>query len=110
MVFPISDDNTDRTAFPVINVALILVNVIVFVVFQQMGSNVDFTFAFSTVPAEIVRGQDIVTDSRTVQVQSVDGPQQVVMPGLGKTPIPVYLTLITSMFMQSGPYKVVSSR
>ena len=46
MVFPISDDNTDRTAFPVINVALILVNVIVFVVFQQMGSNVDFTFAF----------------------------------------------------------------
>ena len=102
MVFPISDDNTDRTAFPVINVALILVNVIVFAVFQQMGSDVDFTFAFSTVPAEIVSGHDIVTESRTVQVQSVDGPQQVVMPGLGKTPIPVYLTLITSMFMHGG--------
>ena len=102
MVFPISDDNTDRTAFPVINVALILVNVIVFAVFQQMGSDVDFTFAFSTVPAEIVSGHDIVTESRTVQVQSVDGPQQVVMPGLGKTPIPVYLTMITSMFMHGG--------
>jgi membrane associated rhomboid family serine protease len=37
-----------------------------------------------------------------VQVQSDRGPQRVVVPGLQKTPIPVYLTLITSMFMHGG--------
>ncbi len=47
-------------------------------------------------------GQDIVTESRTVQVSSVDGPQEVTIPGLAETPIPVYLTLLTSMFMHGG--------
>ncbi len=102
MVFPIADDNSDRTTFPVVNLALIAANVLVFVLLQGLGSNTDFTFAFSAVPAEILSGRDVVTEDRIVEISSVDGPQQVGMPGLRETPIPVYLTLLTAMFMHGG--------
>ena len=102
MVFPLGDDNSDRTSFPVVNVAFIVANVLVFVLFQGAGSNDNFTMAYSTVPEEIVTGHDLVTEARTIQVSSVEGPQQITVPGLQKTPIPVYLTLLTSMFMHGG--------
>ena len=102
MVLPLGDDNSDRTTFPVVNVALIAANVLVFVLFQGLGNDVHFTFAFSVVPAEILSGRDVVTEDRIVEVDSVDGPQPVGMPGLRETPIPVYLTLLTAMFMHGG--------
>ena len=46
-----------------------------------MGGNEKFTYAFSTVPAEILTGKDIAAGV------------------LEPTPVPVYFTLITSMFM-----------
>jgi membrane associated rhomboid family serine protease len=100
MLFPIADDNEGRTSPPIVNYVLILINVLVFVFLQGLGSNEKFTYAFSTVPAEIVSGRDIETSDR-VAVQPVTG-QKVEVPGLQKTPIPVYLTLITSMFMHGG--------
>ena len=100
MLFPIADDNYDRRTTPVVNYLLILTNVLVFVFLQGLGTNERFTYAFSTVPAEIVTGTDIVTRDRVV-VQPFTG-QRLEMPGLQKTPIPVYLTLITSMFMHGG--------
>src|SRR5215471_16182125 len=99
MLFPIADDNRGRTITPVVNYVLILVNVFVFVFLQGFGTNDKFTYAFSTVPAEILTGKDIVT--RPVVVQPVTG-QRIEMPGLQPTPIPVYLTLITAMFMHGG--------
>ena len=99
MLFPIADDNRSRTATPVINYALIAVNVLVFVFLQGLGSNDKFTYAYSTVPGEIITGRDIVT--RPVTVQQFTG-QRIEMPGLQPTPIPVYLTLLTSMFMHGG--------
>ncbi len=102
MVFPIGDDNRDRRTFPVVNVVLIAINVAVFVLLQGMGSNDAFTLAYSTVPAEIVSGKDIVTDDRVVQVSTTEGPREVLVPGLKKTPIPVYLTLLTGVFMHGG--------
>ena len=102
MIFPLADDNTDRASFPIINVTLILVNVLVFVFLQGMGNNLKFTYSFSTVPAEISGGEDVVTDDQTVEVDSNDGPQIVTLPGLQETPIPVYFTMLTSMFMHGG--------
>jgi len=99
MLFPIADDNTGRTITPVVNYVLIAINVLVFVFLQGFGSNDKFTYAYSTVPAEIITGRDIVT--RPVAVQNFTG-QRIEMPGLQPTPIPVYLTLITSMFMHGG--------
>ena len=100
MIFPISDDNTDRTTVPIVNYVLIAINILVFVFLQQLGANDRFTYAFSTVPAEIVSGRDIRTPDRVEEVP-VTG-QEVLVPGLQPTPGSVYLTLITSMFMHGG--------
>lgn len=99
MIFPISDDNADRTTTPIVNYILIAINILVFVFFQQLGSDVKFTYAFSTVPAEIVTGRDITSGDRVEE--TVTG-QEVLVPGLQPTPLSVYLTLITSMFMHGG--------
>ena len=100
MVFPLYDDNTDRQTTPFVNYALIALNLFVFVVLQGIGSNEEFTYSFSTVPLEITTGEDIVTPNRVVQ-HPVTG-QDVLIPGLGATPLSVYLTLFTSMFMHGG--------
>ena len=99
MLFPIADEPTTYGTRPVVNYLLILINVLVFVFLQGFGANDRFTYAYSTVPAEIISGKDIVT--RPVAVQQFTG-QRIEMPGLQPTPIPVYLTLITSMFMHGG--------
>ena len=83
-MLPIGDDNTDRRIAPLVNYVLIAVNILVFVLLQGMGGNEKFTYAYSTVPAEILTGKDIAAGV------------------LEPTPIPVYFTLITSMFMHGG--------
>lgn len=100
MVFPISDDNSDLRSVPVVNYAIIAINVFVFVVFQGMGTNEQFTYKYATVPAEIKTGKDVVTDERIVVDQNTG--QQFQVPGLQPTPISVYLTLLWSMFMHGG--------
>ena len=100
MVFPLYDDNSDRTTFPVANYAIIAANILVFVFFQQLGTNANFTYAFSTVPLEIITGHDVVTASR-ILVDPVTG-QRLMLPGLEATPLSVYLTVFTSMFMHGG--------
>ena len=69
MVFPVGDDNTGRVRTPYVTYALIAVNVLVFVLFQGMGTNEQFTYAFATVPQEIRTGDDV---ARPVPVQVGD--------------------------------------
>jgi membrane associated rhomboid family serine protease len=85
MVFPIGDDNRDRKRFPFVNYLLIALNIFVYVYWQGLGRNDNFTLAYATIPAEILTGQDITTEY-----------------GQGVTPMPVFLTLFTSMFMHGG--------
>jgi len=80
MVFPLYDDNTDRQSTPWVNYLFIAINILVFVFLQQLGTNERFTYALSTVPFEIVTGRDVLVP----------------------TPVPLYFTLITSMFMHGG--------
>ena len=98
MVLPLYDDNSDRQTTPFVNYAIIALNIFVFVVLQGLGSNDQFTYSFSTVPAEILQGHDIVTPARTVEYMG----QRMIIPGLGPTPGSVYFTLFTSMFMHGG--------
>ena len=83
-MLPIGDDDSDRRFAPLVNYLLIAINILVFVFLQGMGGNEKFTYAFSTVPAEILTGKDIAAGV------------------LEPTPVPVYFTLITSMFMHGG--------
>jgi membrane associated rhomboid family serine protease len=100
MLFPIGDDNRDRKIFPIINYLIVAVNVLVFVFIQDFGNNEKFTYGYSTVPEEIVTGKDIVTNPKTYQ-DAVTG-ETYTLPGLEPSPRPVYLTIITSMFMHGG--------
>jgi membrane associated rhomboid family serine protease len=100
MLFPIGDDNSDRRSTPYVNYLLIAINILVFVFIQGTGGNARFTYAYSTVPEEILTGKDVVTHDR-VATDPVSG-QEFTVPGLQRTPIPVFLTLLTSMFMHGG--------
>jgi membrane associated rhomboid family serine protease len=100
MLLPIGDDNRDRRITPFINYLLILANIFVFIYWQRWGNDTQFTFAYATVPGEILSGTDIVTDSEILK-DPVTG-NRFELPGLQHTPIPVFLTLITSMFMHGG--------
>ena len=80
MVFPVGDDNSDRTTFPFVTIGLLLVNVFVFVVLQQMGANDDVTLAYCQVPAEIISGHDIVTEPSIRAIQTEGGVVQVSGP------------------------------
>lgn len=99
-MFPLGDDNTDRRITPVVNYVLIALNIFVFVFLQAMDSNNAFTMALVTVPEEILTGHDVVTEGRSVMDPATG--MVVDVPGLGTTPISVYITLLTSMFMHAG--------
>jgi membrane associated rhomboid family serine protease len=99
-MIPIADDNSDRTMTPLVNYLLIVANIAVFVLLQGMGANDRFTYAFSTVPQEIVSGKDVVTPAH--RVKDPASGQTFVQPGLQPTPMTVYLTLLISMFMHGG--------
>lgn len=104
MVFPLFDDNSDRRRFPWVNYIFIGVNIFVFIVLQEAGADRNrFTYAWSTVPAEIVTGKDI--DETGEQPRTVEHPitkERVQIPPLQPTPISVYLTLLVSMFMHGS--------
>jgi membrane associated rhomboid family serine protease len=70
--------------------------VAVFVFLQGLGTNEQFTYAFSTVPEEIRTGTDV---AERVPIEL--GGQVDYIP-LQPTPGPVYLTLLISMFMHGG--------
>jgi membrane associated rhomboid family serine protease len=96
-MFPIGDDNSDRTITPVVNYAFIGLNILVFVLLQGLGGNDSFSYAFSLVPKEITSGVDIsgmqvVRDSfgNTGEVQHFP------------TPLPVYFNFLSSMFMHGS--------
>jgi membrane associated rhomboid family serine protease len=101
MVFPLFDDNSDRRRFPFVNYTLIALNVFVFVVLQEAGQPTNrFTYAWATVPEEILTGKDIVTPPRNVEHPITKEVLEI--PGLAPTPMSVYLTLLVSMFMHGG--------
>jgi membrane associated rhomboid family serine protease len=98
MLFPIGDDNFDRRGVPYVNYLFIAINVAVFVLLQGFGTNDVFTYAFSTVPREITTGTDL---RGIVPVVNAVG-RTIGKIRLEPTPIPVYATLLTSMFMHAG--------
>jgi membrane associated rhomboid family serine protease len=93
-MLPLGDDNLPGRGFAWVTVGLILVNVAIFV-FLQLGNDA-FTYGYSTVPREITTGRDIVRpqaaviDGERVEIPEAPGPQ------------PIYLTLLTSMFLHGG--------
>lgn len=97
-MFPIGDDNSDRTITPIVNYAFIGINILVFVLLQGLGGNDAFSYAFSLVPREITSGTDLqgvlnVTDTTGRVLGEIHHYS---------TPLPVYFNFLSSMFMHGG--------
>jgi len=101
MVMPLRDDDTDRHTVPVVTYLLIAINVIVWLI--ELGVGDKFINGYSTVPYEITHGTDLV-GAKTIQA----GGQSVsimLFPG----PTPIYLTLLTSMFMHASWMHIIGN-
>ena len=96
-MFPIGDDNSDRTIVPYTNFIIIGLNVLVYVVLQQLGNNDAFTYAFSLVPKEITSGVDL--SGVQVIYDSLGNAGKI---QLYSSPLPVYFNFLSSMFMHGG--------
>jgi len=94
MLFPISDDDRDVQIVPYVTYALLAANVVLFLV---QISNPEFTYGWSVIPKEITSGVDIVEP----QSMSVEGHGTVEIPQ-APGPVPIWLTLLSSMFMHGG--------
>ena len=101
MVMPLGDDNLDRHITPIVTYALIAINVIVW--FLELSGGEAFINGFSAVPFEITHNTDLVGQ----QIINVGG--QSVALDLYAGPKPIYLTLLTSMFMHASWMHIIGN-
>jgi membrane associated rhomboid family serine protease len=97
-MFPIGDENERGHGAAFVSLAFIGLNIAVFLLLQGAGgpSGEDFTYGYSAVPFEITNNVDLVEpEPITIDGQTQQIPQE---PG----PSPIWLTLLTSMFMHGG--------
>ncbi|HRR07829.1 MAG TPA: rhomboid family intramembrane serine protease [Rhodothermales bacterium] len=88
MLIPIYDDDSNLNKPAYFTIGLLVANIIFF--FFQTN---DWVFGFGLIPQELVNGTDYIGNIKL----SIDGESQVIPQNMG--PYPIYLTLITSMFM-----------
>ncbi len=94
-MFPIGDDNSDLKIIPFVNYAFIGINILVFLLLQQIGSNDAFSYAYSLVPREVMSGTDLqgLIDLKDSSGKIIGEVRHY------ETPLPVYFNFISSMFM-----------
>jgi membrane associated rhomboid family serine protease len=98
-VFPIGDENEPGGRRAPVTLALILINVAVFVLLQLPEADrtrQPFTYGYSVVPYEITHNVDLTSPTRV----TVGGETGLIDQERG--PSPIWLTLLTSMFMHGG--------
>jgi membrane associated rhomboid family serine protease len=93
-MLPIGDQD-EPGGLPVVNIAIIAINILVFVLLQLPSDA--FTMGFSTIPKEITTGVDLIGP---VPITLPDGTIDTIVEAAG--PSPIWLTLFTSMFMHGG--------
>lgn len=94
MVLPLGDDNSLRKTTPYVNYAFIAINAIVW--FIQLSAGDSFTNGYSTVPYEITHGVDLAGTF------NITAHGQAFAIQLFPSPHPVYLTLLSAMFMHGS--------
>lgn len=94
MVMPLGDDDSLRKSTPVVTYVLIAINAIVW--FIQLSAGEPFTNGYATVPYEITHGVDLQG------IFDVTAGGQVFPIHLYHSPAPVYLTLLSAMFMHGS--------
>jgi membrane associated rhomboid family serine protease len=95
-MFPIGDENLFGRGLAWVTASLIAVNVAVFIFLQAASGDNPFTYGWSSIAREITTGSDLTQAVPVV----IDGVQYLVPQAPG--PDPVYLTLLSSMFMHGS--------
>ncbi|HSE98550.1 MAG TPA: rhomboid family intramembrane serine protease [Blastocatellia bacterium] len=98
MLFPIGDENQGRRNTPYVVYIILAINIAVFLL--QLAWGDQFTVAYAAVPYEITHGTDLVGPQRIPDVGVIPHA-----PG----PFPIYLTLLTSMFMHGGFMHIIGN-
>ena len=101
MFIPIGDDNSRRSTFPFVVLALIGANALVWYLQLTLGER--FTAGFSAVPLEITRGIDLLTPQAVI----IEGHRITIPQARG--PDPIYLTLLSSMFMHGSWMHIIGN-
>jgi len=101
MVMPLGDDDLDRRIVPVVTYALIAINVIVWLL--ELSGGERFINGFSAVPFEITHNTDLI-GTQTIQAGGQSFPVE-----LYAGPKPIYLTLLTSMFMHASWMHIIGN-
>jgi membrane associated rhomboid family serine protease len=97
-MFPIADDNSEIRTIPYVTYAIIALNIIVYLVFQQINSNESFDGAFSLVPREVTTGVDLVG-----QIDAKNEAGKIIgQINHFSNPISVYFNFLSSMFMHGS--------
>lgn len=94
-VIPVGDESHPRGGIPLVNLAIIAINLAVFFLLQLPDEA--FTMAYSAIPHEITTGEDLIGP---VPIQLPDGSVETLPHADG--PDPLQLTLLTSIFMHGG--------
>jgi membrane associated rhomboid family serine protease len=112
MVFPLGDSEKTRIV-PIGTLTLIAINVLVYFVQLRLGAT--FTAAYAATPWEITRRTDItapvevaVDPDGSVREPAAKPANVVVIPQ-APVPIPIWLTLITAMFLHESPLHLVGN-
>ncbi len=94
-MMPIGDEGHGKGGLPIVNLAILAANVAVFFLLQLPSDA--FTMGFSAIPHEITTGTDLIGPT---PVRLPDGTTETLDHARG--PIPIWLTLFSSMFMHGG--------
>lgn len=118
MVLPLGDLHPTRIT-PVVTYVLIALNVLMYVV--QLDRGDEFTMALAATPWEITHNRDIDEPILTrpgglparapadpLDARGPGTPRPVVIPH-APSPIPIWLTLFTSMFLHGGPMHLLGN-
>jgi membrane associated rhomboid family serine protease len=116
MLFPIGDDNQGRLTSPYIVYIIVAINAVVFLLLQQAVMTPQgeyFTYGYSVIPVEITKGVDltepvVLTDAQPVPDRNTGRPQRPVIPE-APGPSPIYLTLLTAMFMHGSWLHIIGN-
>ena len=101
MVMPLGDDDLDRHRTPYVTFALIAINIVVWLL--ELSGGERFINGYSAIPFEITHNTDLVGN------QSVNvGGQSITIP-MYPGPTPIYLTLLTSMFMHASWMHIIGN-
>lgn len=99
-MIPVGDDNSQNRRTPVVTRLLLALNIAAFIFLQQCGANPNIARSLGAVPQELIEGRDITTSEQIYRSPATGRTYR--LPGLAETPVWIYATILTAMFLHGS--------